>query len=141
MNTTTLTIALTTLCVAFAVTPLEAQRGGRRRAQPNTEQEKKADAPKPDATKPAEKKKDEAKKPEPVTAYVGGTVHVGDGSTLRRATVLVTGSKVTAVGRDVEIPKEATRIDCTGKHVSPGFTMFDVTGIGAPYSVGKDDTY
>lgn len=140
MNATTLTIALATLCVAVTATSLEAQRGGRRRAQPNTEQEK-VEAPKTDEAKPTEPKKEEAKKPEPVTAYVGGTVHVGDGSTLRRATVLVTGSKITAVGRDVEIPKEATRVDCTGKHVSPGFMMFDVTGIGAPYSVGKDDTY
>lgn len=148
MNSRSKTLALTALAFVVAnfmtVSTLDAQRGGRRRPAPQGEGEAKpaepAAAEKPDDKK-VDDKKTADKKPDKLTAYVGGTVHVGDGSTLRRATVLVKGSKIEAVGRDLEIPKEATSVDCTGKHLSPGFFMFDVTGVSAPRSVGKDEKY
>ena len=82
-----------------------------------------------------------AEKPKPKFAYVGATVHVGNGTMLRRATVLTEGKKILAVGRDVEIPKGTKTIDCNGKHISPGFIVFDLSGVGAPFSVRKGENY
>lgn len=142
MNTRTKTLVCGSLAALFLAGPLLAQdpeRRRRRRARPAATPQ---DTKKPETKKPA-KKEDEKKaaKVEKVTAFVGGTVHVGNGTTLRRATIVIKGSKIESIGRDTEIPKEATRVDCTGKHISPGFLIYDLTGVGAPFSVNKDDKY
>jgi imidazolonepropionase-like amidohydrolase len=57
-------------------------------------------------------------------AIVGATVIDGNGGEpLRKATVLVRGDRIEAVGsqRDVAVPDCARRIDGAGKYVTPGF--------------------
>ena len=46
------------------------------------------------------------------------TVTQGD---IANGTVLVDGGRITAVGAGLAVPADATVIDCTGKHVYPGF--------------------
>ena len=55
-------------------------------------------------------------------AIVGGTVHtMGAAGTIQGGTVLIQDGKVRAVGKDVQVPSGARRIDATGKVVTPGF--------------------
>ncbi len=54
-------------------------------------------------------------------ALVGGTVHTVSGKDLPGATILFDKGKIVAVGRDVEVPADALRIDIRGKHVYPSF--------------------
>ncbi|OBT64844.1 hypothetical protein VE03_06425 [Pseudogymnoascus sp. 23342-1-I1] len=55
----------------------------------------------------------------------GGTVlYHGDDdyvTALKETDVLVTGNLISNVGRNIEVPKDSTVIDCKGKIVSPGF--------------------
>ena len=53
-------------------------------------------------------------------AITGGTVYPVSGPKIDHATVLIQGGRVTAVGTNVAIPAGATRIDATGKWVTPG---------------------
>jgi hypothetical protein len=87
--------------------------------------EKPADeAPKADEAKP-EAKPDATEaapqKVEKVVALVGGrVVTMSSSGVLDGATVLITGDKISAIGKDVAIPDNATRIDVTGMTVAPG---------------------
>ncbi|PYO36816.1 MAG: imidazolonepropionase [Gemmatimonadetes bacterium] len=54
-------------------------------------------------------------------AITGGTVYPVSGPKLEHATVLIQNGRVVAVGPNVTIPADATRIDATGKWVTPGF--------------------
>jgi imidazolonepropionase-like amidohydrolase len=56
-----------------------------------------------------------------VLALTGGTVHPVTGPEIPNGTVLVEGAKITAVGSGIPVPSGAKVIDCTGKHVYPGF--------------------
>jgi len=56
-----------------------------------------------------------------VLALTGGTVHPVTGPEIANGTVLVEGAKITAVGTGIPVPSGAKVIDCTGKHVYPGF--------------------
>lgn len=53
-------------------------------------------------------------------ALVGGTVHVASGPALENATLLFDQGRIVAVGPQVSVPKDAQRIDVSGKHVYPG---------------------
>jgi imidazolonepropionase-like amidohydrolase len=53
-------------------------------------------------------------------AVTGGTVYPGSGPKVSNATVLIRDGKVVAVGTNVAIPSDATRIDAAGKWVTPG---------------------
>ena len=53
-------------------------------------------------------------------AITGGTVYPVSGPKIDNATVLIQGGRITAVGTNVAIPAGATRIDATGKWVTPG---------------------
>ena len=53
-------------------------------------------------------------------AIVGGTVWTMDGLPIESGTVLFRDGKIVEVGRDIEIPGKARRIDATGKIVTPG---------------------
>jgi imidazolonepropionase-like amidohydrolase len=57
----------------------------------------------------------------------GGTVHVGDGSVLPSADVVLRDGLIASVGSRAAVPEGATVIDCTGKHVAPGFVAADTT--------------
>lgn len=56
-----------------------------------------------------------------VLALTGGTVHPVSGPVISNGTVLVDGARITAVGTGLAVPTGARIIDCTGKHVYPGF--------------------
>lgn len=51
----------------------------------------------------------------------GGTVHVGDGSVLDGARVVLSDGLVAAVGAEATAPAGAWEVDAGGKHVYPGF--------------------
>jgi imidazolonepropionase-like amidohydrolase len=53
-------------------------------------------------------------------AITGGTVYPVSGPKLGNATVLIEGGRIKAVGTNVAVPTDATRIDATGKWVTPG---------------------
>ncbi|HYK83088.1 MAG TPA: amidohydrolase family protein [Gemmatimonadales bacterium] len=54
-------------------------------------------------------------------AITGGTVYPVAGPKLTNATVLIRDGKIAAVGTNVVVPADATRIDARGKWVTPGF--------------------
>jgi imidazolonepropionase-like amidohydrolase len=64
-------------------------------------------------------------------ALVGGTVHPVSGPTLSGGTVLIRDGKIEAVGTGVNVPGDATVVNCEGKHVWPGMvsamTMLGLT--------------
>ena len=64
-----------------------------------------------------------AQAPAGVTAFEGARVIVGDGrAPIENATFIVTGNRITAVGRaaDVRVPAGAARVNLAGKTVMPG---------------------
>ncbi|MDA7979631.1 MAG: hypothetical protein MPJ50_12765 [Pirellulales bacterium] len=68
-------------------------------------------------------------------ALVGGTVHPVDGPAIAGGIVLFDKGKIVAVGKDVQIPANAERVDVSGKHVYPGLidpnTSIGLTEVGA----------
>jgi imidazolonepropionase-like amidohydrolase len=60
-------------------------------------------------------------------ALVGGTVHPVSGPAIENGTVVFDRGHVVALGRGIEVPSGAERIDVSGKHVYPGLVD--------PYSV------
>ena len=53
-------------------------------------------------------------------ALTGGRIIPVAGEVIDKGTLLIDGGKITAVGRDVEIPYDATVVDVTGKVLFPG---------------------
>ena len=53
-------------------------------------------------------------------AITGGTVYPVSGPKLEHATVLIRDGRIAAVGTNVAIPQGATRVDASGKWVTPG---------------------
>ena len=53
-------------------------------------------------------------------AITGGTVYPVSGPKIENATVLIRDGKIAAVGANVAVPAGATRIDASGKWVTPG---------------------
>lgn len=53
-------------------------------------------------------------------AITGGTVYPVSGPKIDHATVLIRDGRIAAVGTNVAVPAGATRIDATGKWVTPG---------------------
>ena len=68
-------------------------------------------------------------------AITGGRVYPVSGPVIENGTVLITNGRITAVGANVPVPANATRIDATGKWVTPGIvnvaTTLGVVEIGA----------
>ena len=55
------------------------------------------------------------------TAITGATVHTaGRQGTLEGATILINGRTIVDVGREIDIPADAVRVDAAGKIVTPG---------------------
>ena len=54
-------------------------------------------------------------------AITGGTVYPVSGPKIENATVLIRDGRIAAVGAAVAVPAGATRIDASGKWVTPGF--------------------
>src|SRR5713226_5455682 len=68
-------------------------------------------------------------------AITGGTVYPVSGPKIEHATVLIRDGRIVAVGADVTVPADATKIDATGKWVTPGLIdgagQMGLTEIGA----------
>ena len=68
-------------------------------------------------------------------AITGGRVYPVSGPVIENGTVLIQGGKIVSVGTNITIPAGATRIDATGKWVTPGIvnvaTTLGVVEIGA----------
>jgi len=68
-------------------------------------------------------------------AITGGRVHPVSGPVIENGTVLIREGRIVAVGANIAIPPDATRIDATGKWVTPGIvnvaTTLGVVEIGA----------
>src|SRR5215213_2326460 len=68
-------------------------------------------------------------------AITGGKVYPVSGPVIENGTVLVRDGKIVAVGANVTVPNDATRIDASGKWVTPGLinaqTGLGVTEVGA----------
>ena len=62
-------------------------------------------------------------------AITGGKVYPVSGPPIENGTVLVRDGKIVAVGANVTVPNDATRIDATGKWVTPGL-INALTGLG-----------
>ena len=80
-------------------------------------------------------------------ALTGGTVYPVSGPKIDHATVVIQNGKIMAVGANVTIPGDATRIDVSGKWVTPGLVdamtnigldEIDQVPNGNEGSVGKD---
>jgi hypothetical protein len=114
----------------FQVIGQEQQRGdrGRFRGPPRT-------------TEPEKKLESEGEKKEKkeVVAVVGGDIMTVTRETVRGGTILISDGKITAVGQGISIPEGATKIDATGKIITPGFVAIDMAGVGlsAPASGAK----
>ena len=68
-------------------------------------------------------------------AITAGKVYAVSGAPIENGTVLIRDGKIVAVGANVSVPSDATRIDASGKWVTPGFvnanTNLGVVEIGA----------
>jgi imidazolonepropionase-like amidohydrolase len=53
-------------------------------------------------------------------AITGGTVYTVSGPKIEHATVLIRDGRIAAVGTSITVPAEATRVDATGKWITPG---------------------
>ncbi len=112
-------LALTSLCAE--ITAQGPGRGRRGRGRP------------PRAAPPPEPEKADKDKPvENWLAIQGGDVHIGNGSIIRRATVLLGDDKIHGIGHEIDIPEGAKILDATGKVVSPGFCAVKGSSMGAP---------
>ncbi|NVJ97525.1 MAG: PD40 domain-containing protein [Alphaproteobacteria bacterium] len=75
-----------------------------------------------------------AAKPEGVTAITGARiVTMDEAGVIEGGTILIEGNRITAVGKDVAVPKGARVVDATGKTIIPGFVDIHAHG---PYGSG-----
>ncbi|TVZ51046.1 amidohydrolase family protein [Dokdonia sp. Hel_I_53] len=67
------------------------------------------------------------------TVFTNATIHTSPSEIIKKGTLVVQDGKVTAVGRSVEIPDNALRIDLNGKHIYSSFIdIYTDFGIKAP---------
>jgi len=68
-------------------------------------------------------------------ALTGGTIYTVSGDVIEGGTIVFDKGKITAIGRNVQIPDDAERIDVTGKRIYPGlvdaFSNMGLTEIGS----------
>ena len=70
-------------------------------------------------------------------AITGGMVHVGDGTVLEGATVVIRDGLIVSVAAGGEVPAGAAGMDAAGKHVYPGFiTALSDLGLGGDSTAG-----
>lgn len=84
----------------------------------------------PAAAEDEAKGKPVAAKENKVLAIVGGDVHTITHEVIQGGTVLVKDGKIFKVGQDIPIPEGARVIDARGKHVTPGYVVLSMAGVG-----------
>lgn len=79
-------------------------------------------------------------------AIVGATVHTATGAPIADGTIVMQGGRIVAVGRDVDIPADARRIDGRGRVATPAFFnsatqlgLTEVSSISATNDAGVSD--
>jgi hypothetical protein len=84
------------------------------------------------ASKPVESAQSKPAEPreEEMLAIVGGDVETVTMGRLRGATILVKGAKIWKVGRNIDIPQNAKRIDARGYWVYPGLVAPRASNVG-----------
>ncbi len=83
--------------------------------------------------------------PAQTIAITGGTVYPVSGPKITNGTVIITNGRIAAVGAGLAIPAGATRVDATGKWVTPGLLVAGSTiGLaeagGPQFSGGYNDS-
>ncbi len=66
--------------------------------------------------------------PEPITVIMGGEVWTVTKGVIPGGTVVIKGTKIDKVGKDIPIPRDAKIVDAKGKVVTPGFVAVQVSG-------------
>ena len=87
-----------------------------------------------------DKKSDDKEKPK-VTAIVGGDILTVTREKIRRGTILISEGKITALGKNIDIPEDAVRIDASGKTITPGFIAINCSRVGLVSSSSRTDKY
>ena len=54
------------------------------------------------------------------TAFVNADIYPVSSAPIRGGSIIVSKGKITAIGKDIKIPRGATTIDCKGKWITPG---------------------
>ncbi|OIQ23061.1 amidohydrolase family protein [Lacinutrix sp. MedPE-SW] len=69
------------------------------------------------------------------TALTNATIHVSPTQVLDKSTLLIKDGKIVAVGKSVSIPKNAVKVDLTGKSIYPSFIdIYSTFGVETPKS-------
>lgn len=72
-----------------------------------------------------------AKQNKPI-ALVNATIHVGNGTVIENGSLVFENGKITAIGKNLSIDRNAEQINANGKHLYPGF-------IGVSTAVGLSE--
>ena len=76
------------------------------------------------------------------TAFTNATIHVSPTELIDNATLLIKDGKVVSVGTSVNIPKNTTKIDLSGKTIYPSFIdMYTTFGVEKPKRGGNGPQY
>ncbi len=76
------------------------------------------------------------------TAFTNATIHVSPTEVIDNATLLIKDGKVVSVGKSVNIPKNTTTVDLSGKTIYPSFIdMYTTFGVTKPKRGGNGPQY
>ncbi|BAO74487.1 secreted enzyme, contains two amidohydrolase related domains [Winogradskyella sp. PG-2] len=76
------------------------------------------------------------------TAFTNATIHVSPTEVIENGTLLIKEGKVISVGKSVNIPKNTTTLDLTGKTIYPSFIdMYTTFGVKKPKRGGNGPSY
>jgi len=76
------------------------------------------------------------------TAFTNATIHVSPTEVIENATLLIKEGKVVSVGKSVNIPKNTTTINLSGKTIYPSFIdMYTTFGVTKPKRGGNGPQY
>ena len=76
------------------------------------------------------------------TALTNATIHVSPTEMIKNATLLIKDGKVVSVGTSVDLPKNTTTIDLSGKTIYPSFIdIYTTFGVKKPESGGNGPRY
>ncbi|WP_299123892.1 amidohydrolase family protein [uncultured Winogradskyella sp.] len=76
------------------------------------------------------------------TAFTNATIHVSPTEVIENGTLLIKEGKVVGVGNSVNIPKNTTKVDLSGKSIYPSFIdMYTTFGVKKPKRGGNGPQY